>query len=188
MAAIQSPRAKRASLKRATSTPRKKTKVSKPKAAKPKRKGSTGKARGPKIKEAVPKVKRGAKKVAKPAVALRQAGKSDKKITKRGPKTKRPRPTNKARPSPTEPIEVIEANGNGKGRIPAVVIKPLLPSLMTLDQVAEMLGVSKVTVRRWTTKKILSCVRIGSRKDRRFRRTEVEKWLRSCMEKAEPVV
>jgi excisionase family DNA binding protein len=47
-------------------------------------------------------------------------------------------------------------------------------NLMSLDEAAVRLRVSKVTLRRWTKSGMVSCVRIGSRGDRRFRREDIE--------------
>lgn len=50
--------------------------------------------------------------------------------------------------------------------------------LMTLDEAAAYLGVAKVTLRRWTRDGHLACVRIGKRQDRRFRRTDLDAYIR----------
>lgn len=50
--------------------------------------------------------------------------------------------------------------------------------LMTLDEAADFLGVAKITLRRWTRNGELPCVRIGRRGDRRFRRADLEVYLR----------
>lgn len=41
--------------------------------------------------------------------------------------------------------------------------------LLSLKHAARCLGVSKITIRRWTDLGILRCVRIGARRDREFR-------------------
>lgn len=51
-------------------------------------------------------------------------------------------------------------------------------ALMTLDEAAEYLSVSKVSLRRWTTQGLLKCVRIGTRGDRRFRKSDLEAYVR----------
>ena len=51
--------------------------------------------------------------------------------------------------------------------------------LMTLDEAAAYLGVAKITLRRWTRDGQLACVRIGKRGDRRFRRENLEAYIRS---------
>ncbi len=43
--------------------------------------------------------------------------------------------------------------------------------LMTLEEAAAHLGVAKITLHRWTTSGQLICVRVESRRDRRFRKT-----------------
>lgn len=45
---------------------------------------------------------------------------------------------------------------------------------LTLHETALLLGVSKVTVRRWTQRGVLPCTRIGTRGDRRFRKADVQ--------------
>ncbi|MCL4306245.1 helix-turn-helix domain-containing protein [bacterium] len=47
-----------------------------------------------------------------------------------------------------------------------------LPSdlLLTIQQAADLLGVSKNTIRRWCRNGLLECIRINSRGDRRFTR------------------
>ena len=49
--------------------------------------------------------------------------------------------------------------------------------LLTLAEASAMLGVSKITLRRWTKSGDLQCVRIGQRQDRRFRRVDIEKFI-----------
>jgi excisionase family DNA binding protein len=49
--------------------------------------------------------------------------------------------------------------------------------LLTLTEAAALLNVSKITLRRWTKSGILGCVRIGRRKDRRFRRADIEEFI-----------
>lgn len=50
--------------------------------------------------------------------------------------------------------------------------------LMTLDEAAAYLGVAKITLRRWTRKGELPCVRIGKRGDRRFRREDLDAYIK----------
>jgi excisionase family DNA binding protein len=57
------------------------------------------------------------------------------------------------------------------------VIPAAHTGLLTLTEAAEVLGVSKVTLRRWTKAGVLPCVRIGRRKDRRFRPADIEEFI-----------
>ena len=50
--------------------------------------------------------------------------------------------------------------------------------LMTLAEAATYLGVSMVSLRRWTTSGELRCVRVGSRRDRRFRKSDLDAYIR----------
>jgi excisionase family DNA binding protein len=49
--------------------------------------------------------------------------------------------------------------------------------LLTLEEAARLLGVSKITLRRWTRAGSLGCVRVGERGDRRFRREDLEDYV-----------
>jgi len=51
--------------------------------------------------------------------------------------------------------------------------------LMTLDEAADYLGVAKISLRRWTRDGHLKCVRVGKRRDRRFRRADLDAYLRA---------
>ncbi|MDP2637556.1 MAG: helix-turn-helix domain-containing protein [Candidatus Levybacteria bacterium] len=46
-------------------------------------------------------------------------------------------------------------------------------SLLTLEQVAQILSVSPWTLRQWDNKKKLVAIRIGSRNDRRYRKQDI---------------
>jgi|TARA_B110000908_G_scaffold170552_1_gene230482 excisionase family DNA binding protein len=46
--------------------------------------------------------------------------------------------------------------------------KVKVPALLTISEAADLLNVSKVTIRRWTNDGRLRCSRVGSRKERRF--------------------
>ena len=50
-----------------------------------------------------------------------------------------------------------------------------LPPLLRLNQTAELLSVSVWTLRNWDTKGILKSVRVGTRKDRRYRKEDIIK-------------
>lgn len=51
-------------------------------------------------------------------------------------------------------------------------------ALLEIKQAAEFLAVSETSLRRWTSAGRLACVRIGSRGDRRFRRSDLLAFLR----------
>ncbi|HRN70159.1 MAG TPA: helix-turn-helix domain-containing protein [Candidatus Woesebacteria bacterium] len=50
-------------------------------------------------------------------------------------------------------------------------------SLLTLDQASMILNVSPWTLRQWDNQKKLVAIRIGTRKDRRYRKEDVLKAL-----------
>jgi len=52
-----------------------------------------------------------------------------------------------------------------------------LPELLTLDEVASLLRVSKITLKRWGKKGKLPAIRINSRGDRRYQKKEVLRFL-----------
>lgn len=52
-------------------------------------------------------------------------------------------------------------------------------SLLTIDEAAGYLHVSKTSLRRWTKLGLLPCVRIGARHERRFRSSDLESFLRA---------
>lgn len=49
--------------------------------------------------------------------------------------------------------------------------------MLTTSSVAYLLGVNTNTVRRWSNSGILKAYRIGPRGDRRFRRTDITRFL-----------
>lgn len=49
------------------------------------------------------------------------------------------------------------------------------PPLLTIDQTAKILNISKWTLRKWDNEGKLKAVRVGSRKDRRYPKEEVLK-------------
>jgi len=53
--------------------------------------------------------------------------------------------------------------------------KAELPELLTLKQTCELLQVHPNTLRQWDEKGILKAVRFGARKDRRYRKDDIEK-------------
>ena len=50
-------------------------------------------------------------------------------------------------------------------------------ALLTTSKVARMLGVHSNTVRRWVDEGLLPTYRIGVRRDRRIKKSDVEKFL-----------
>lgn len=50
-------------------------------------------------------------------------------------------------------------------------------SLLTIEQVSQILNVSAWTLRQWDNKKKFVAVRIGNRKDRRYKKEDVLKVL-----------
>ncbi len=54
-------------------------------------------------------------------------------------------------------------------------------AMMTLGEAAAFLGVAKVPLRRWTMSGQLRCVRVGSRRDRRFRKPDLDAYIKRNM-------
>ena len=54
--------------------------------------------------------------------------------------------------------------------------------LLTVGQVAVQLNVHPNTIRRWAQKGLLMAYRLGTRRDRRFQRSDVESLLRDNVE------
>ena len=59
-----------------------------------------------------------------------------------------------------------------------------LPDLLTVREVAELLRVSPLTIKRWGKRGKLPAIRINSRGDRRYKKEEVL-WLLGMQEKSE---
>ena len=53
-----------------------------------------------------------------------------------------------------------------------------LPELLTIRQTADLLKVHYNTLRAWDKKGILKAVRFGARKDRRYRKADLEKFIK----------
>ena len=75
---------------------------------------------------------------------------------------------------------------NLKDQSPLKAKKPLsledLPDLLTVREVAEILRVSPLTIKRWGKRGKLPAIRINSRGDRRYRK-EAVLWLLGIQEK-----
>ena len=52
-----------------------------------------------------------------------------------------------------------------------------MTGLLTIDEAARYLSVSKTSLRRWTRLGTLPCVRVGARRERRFRREDLDRIL-----------
>ena len=52
-------------------------------------------------------------------------------------------------------------------------------TLLTVAEAAQLLNVSKITIRRWTNDGKLPCLRVGARKERRFRESDLRALLAS---------
>ncbi|MFA6005879.1 MAG: helix-turn-helix domain-containing protein [Patescibacteria group bacterium] len=52
-----------------------------------------------------------------------------------------------------------------------------LPELLTIEEVSDVLRVSKITLKRWGKKGKLPAIRINSRGDRRYKKEEVLRFL-----------
>jgi len=52
-----------------------------------------------------------------------------------------------------------------------------LPELLTIEEVSQVLRVSKITLKRWGKKGKLPAIRINSRGDRRYKKAEVLRFL-----------
>jgi len=52
-------------------------------------------------------------------------------------------------------------------------------SLLSTAQAAQLLGVHPNTIRNWEDQNLLQAYRIGPRRDRRFRREDLERFLRA---------
>lgn len=62
-------------------------------------------------------------------------------------------------------------------KTPPPVPKRDLKVMLTVSETAQLLGVHVNTLRRWTKRGLLRPYRLGLRRDRRFRREDVERFL-----------
>jgi len=56
--------------------------------------------------------------------------------------------------------------------------KDKLPEILTMKQVCELLNVHSNTLRNWDNKGILKAIRFGTRKDRRYKKSDILRLLR----------
>jgi len=56
-----------------------------------------------------------------------------------------------------------------------------LPELLTLAEACQILKVHPNTLRKWDKKGILVAVRFGERKDRRYKREDIEKFINKVL-------
>ena len=63
--------------------------------------------------------------------------------------------------------------------MPKTAQKPLeeLPEVLTITQAAELLNCHPNTLREWDRKGVLTAIRFGERKDRRYRKEDLMKLL-----------
>ncbi len=54
-----------------------------------------------------------------------------------------------------------------------------LPELLTIKQACEILNCHSNTLRNWDRKGILRAIRIGTRRDRRYKKIEIEDLIKS---------
>lgn len=54
-----------------------------------------------------------------------------------------------------------------------------MPELLTLAEASQILKVHPNTLRKWDRKGILKAVRFGERRDRRYKKEDLEKLIRS---------
>ncbi len=55
--------------------------------------------------------------------------------------------------------------------------KNKLPEILTMKQVCELLNIHPNTLRNWDNKGVLKAIRFGTRKDRRYKKSDIFKLL-----------
>lgn len=59
-----------------------------------------------------------------------------------------------------------------------------LPNLLSISEAAKVLNVSPWTLRNWDKRDVLKPVRVGTRRDRRYKKEDIIKILQSGTDKA----